>query len=134
MKPKDYLLSIGAIDKVTRGRLSLENIEKCKAAAAKGIQIDGYVISKPKSDTPAPVQVEKVKPSTEKVIADIGEPRYDEREWDAYRMQDGKRIPVGIRTSCNTCHNALSFHFCGDPKVWADFQTEAKVYFAQKKS
>lgn len=133
MKPKEILLRDGKISAITRGRISRENHLYLAELAKNGEKIDGYTA------------VESTNPKGERVVRNSnptpGETpiyditiRYDEREWEAYRFNDGKSVEVSMRTVCNTCGNSLTGHFCDEARVWVDHRTEAVVYFKPRKN
>lgn len=119
MKPKEYLVSIGAIAEVGRGRLSAENIQKCKDAAAKGVSIEGYsvsMVSQPNSTAaPEPV-VSKVAVSTDKVIRE-GLITYDINSFIAREKESGK--VRSMKEACNNCRVSLVGHACSHPTIVA---------------
>jgi hypothetical protein len=97
MKPKEYLLSIGAIKEIGRGRLSREHIEMCKEAAKKGVSIEGYSVT---TGPDAEKTVEKVAVSTEKQVIEPMPIRYPEDEYVAVEFREGKRVLRGMREAC----------------------------------
>lgn len=110
MKPKEYLFSIGKIEKVGRGRLSQEMKDICAKAAANGTFIEGY------SNTPAPVtkKAAPVKPKADKPViteADI-KYTYPENEYRAYYFRNGKKTPVGMREVCHSVQCGVSLVAC----------------------
>lgn len=117
MKPKEYLLSIGAISEIGRGRLSVDNIAKVKQAVSEGIVIEGYSVS-----TPASAPVKEVT-KTPKVQSDKVplHPLYRYNLNDTVIDADGKRhsIKAACQNSgysiigCNKCdrvHRIVSAH------------------------
>lgn len=109
MKPKEYLVSIGALDEVKRGRLSLAHIELCKKAAAEGVVIEGYSVTSAATAQNEAV-VEKVKVSSEKEVVEPAPLRFPEDEYVAVEMRDGKRVIRSLREACR--HSRLSLVGC----------------------
>lgn len=119
MKPKEYLVSIGAIDKVGRGRLSAAHIELCKEGAAKGISIEGYSVSTApvtSTDDKPKTVVTKSAPSGEKVISDFVI-LYDEREFKA--IERTAKVERSMREACGNCRVSLVQCTCGAPAIVA---------------
>lgn len=123
MNAKEYLLSKGKIDAITRGRISRDNHAFLLSEVQRGIKIDGYT----------PVEVTKAsgeksikntqKVSTEKVVSDLPPERYFEESTEAYAFVDGKKHPVGMRTVCNTCGVSFTYHYCNNPKAYVHNQS-----------
>jgi len=110
MKPKEYLVSIGELTEIKRGRLSLAHIEMCKEAAGKGISIEGYSVSKGENTSTGPV-VTKEKVTNEKVVLELMEYRYPENEFQAYELNDNGRKKVrSLREICR--HSGVSLVCC----------------------
>lgn len=132
MKPKEYLVSIGELKEVGRGRLSLAHIEMCKKAAAEGVKIEGYSVSTGPSKEAAPV-VTKEKVSTEKVIAELAPYRYPENEFQAYELRDGKKKIRSLREVCR--HSMVSLVVCpcdSHQIVSTDGTRNVSVYIERK--
>lgn len=133
MKPKEYLVSIGELKEIKRGRLSLAHIELCKKAAANGIRIEGYSIATAATDE-TPAVVTKSKISTEKVIADLPAEIYPENEFTAYEFVDGKKIPRGMREVCR--HSGVSLIYCpcnGHKIVARDSNLNGALVYIERK-
>lgn len=127
--PKQFLVNEGALpagSENARGRLSVANIELCKAGAARGVSIKGYeVTSKPTAARPnAPVTVEKTAADSTG-IADVREPSRDEKAIEAYMIVDGVSKPVGMRTVCNNCGNSITYCYDRNPVTWIPGSTDA---------
>jgi hypothetical protein len=129
MKPKEYLVSIGALPKgaTGRGRLSLENKALIQKAVAEGIQIEGYTVSEAKDSTAAPV-VSKVIHST--TLLDVPDEAKAEENWQAF--VNGNEI--GMRTPCVKCSNSLTYCRCEKSRVWVDFDRIGVVDFRPRTS
>lgn len=112
MTPKEALAKDGYPVKLGRGRLSREAIERCKELAAKGWNIKGYSVETPKSAAET-VVVKKVKPTTEKVIADYTI-LYEEKSYKAVG-DNGKDYTM--REVCNNCRVSLVQCHCGKPTI-----------------
>lgn len=119
MKPKEALVKDGFLPKGSenkRGRLSGDAIERCKALAAQGWDIEGYEVSRSTGPTATAPTVTKTKVVTgEKVIADIGNPTRDETQFIA--KVNGRTI--GMRDVC-TCGNSFTYCWCETPTAWVD--------------
>lgn len=111
MKPKEYLVSIGELTEVKRGRLSLAHIEMCKKAAAEGISIEGYEVSRPTAAQPN-VEVKKVAVTNEKVVSEVFI-RYELDEFVAVEA-DGTRHD--LKQACK-CGYSLVGHICENPQI-----------------
>jgi hypothetical protein len=132
MKPKEYLVSIGALDEIKRGRLSLAHIELCKEAAGKGIAIEGYSISTAAvNDKPAIVTKEKV--TNEKVIAELAPYRYPENEFRAYELVDGKKEYRSLREACRQTRVSLVCCPCDNHEIVATDGTGSVQVFIERK-
>lgn len=134
MKPKEYLVSIGVLEKGAenqRGRLSLANIELCKEAAAKGVSIEGYSVSTgPTKDAPV---VTKEKVTNEKVIAELAPYRYPENEFQAYELVDGKKKARSLREVCRNSRVSLVVCPCDSHRIVAtDARGDVAVYVERK--
>lgn len=131
MKAKEWLKANGHIAEITRGRISGENHSRIAQAIANGLVLSDYnkgnESKATKTTRAAKPKVKSV--SSNDVVADIRY-TYPEDEFTAYRFDGTKKIPVGMRTVCNTCRNSLVGCFCGEPKIWVDHNTEAMVYFS----
>jgi len=109
MKPKEYLVSIGELDEVKRGRLSLAHIELCKKAAANGVSIEGYSITTGATkETPAIVTKSKV--TNEKVILEMAPYRYPLEDFQCYEMVNGKKVIRNLKEVCG--HTGYSLVQC----------------------
>lgn len=128
MKPKEYLLKHGHISEIGRGRLSAAHIAIIKEAVAKGENIEGYSVSTAPATSAKPA-AEVTREARSDSIMDVPDESRPEKEWSAYRFEDGKQVPVGIRTVCNNCGSSLSYCHDRKPVVWVDHETEAVVYF-----
>jgi hypothetical protein len=132
MKPKEYLVSIGELETVGRGRLSLAHIELCKKAAAAGVNIEGYSVSTA-VDKDAPVVVTKEKVTNEKVILELAPYRYPEDEYRAYELVDGKKKYRSLREICR--HSMVSLVCCpcdAHRIVATDARGDVSVYIERK--
>lgn len=125
VKPKQYLLSIGALKEITRGRLSREHIDLCKEAAAKGISIEGYSVN----DSGTRPVVVKEPPRDHSAVLDVPDAVRDESAWEAFAETPDGLKPVGIKTVCNACGNSLPYCRDQHPRVWLDFDREGVVVF-----
>jgi len=121
--PKEVLFKHGLIEKIGRGRLSADNRKWLDEFVAGGGKVDGWSVTET-----GETKVEKV---GRVITPDVTE-THPEKENEAYYFLNGKPITVSMRTVCNVCHNSLSYHFCQEPKVWVDYQTEAVVYFRKR--
>lgn len=135
MKPKvalvkDGFLPAGSENK--RGRLSGPAIERLKELAGKGWNIEGYSVSKSTAPNEAPV-VEKVATADPNAIIEVAEESRPEKDFVAYRYEDGKPQEIGMRTVCNVCRNSLTYCRCDSPRVWVDHDREAVVNFKPRK-
>lgn len=119
MKPKEYLLKHGHIDKIGRGRLSAAHIEIIKDAVANGVRIEGYASVESNSvEVNKPKEVKKVEnPSNE--IVDLAPIHYPEDQFVAYEYHDGKKIERSLRSACNNCLVSLVQCVCGNPTIVA---------------
>lgn len=131
MKPKAALIKDGKIPTTLgRGRMSAEQIARCKELALMGWDIEGYSVSNPTGDS-APV-VEKITVSSN-VIADIGPETRPESDFQAYVRVDGKLSEIGMRTVCNRCRRSLCYGLChgdgGKCRVYVDHNHESEVEF-----
>lgn len=136
MRPKQWLADNGHIaDPTQRGRLSRDHIALIEDAVRNGAQIDGYAVStaqpKTEAEKTAP-KVEKVATSSDRV-ADVPDVLRDESVWKAHTYDDGKAVPVGMRTVCNTCGNSLNYCPCRTPTVWIDHERAGMVTFTLRK-
>jgi hypothetical protein len=132
MKPKEYLVSIGELKEIGRGRLSLAHIELCKKAAAEGVKIEGYSVSTGPSKETAPV-VTKEKISTEKVIAELPHERFPEDEFRLYELVDGKKITRGLREVCRNSGVSLLYCPCDSHRIVnRDGTGDVSVYVERK--
>ena len=136
MKPKEWLLKNGHIKEIGRGRMSREHISLIEKAVKDNpnLVIEGYSnYTVPKSI----VSEAKTTVKTEKPefvgIADVPDPRRDERTVEAYTYSDGNKVPVGMRTVCNICKCSLNYCPCETPRVWVDHEHEGVVLFATRK-
>jgi hypothetical protein len=132
MKPKEYLVSIGELKEVGRGRLSLAHIELCKKAAAGGVNIEGYSVSQAKDLSTGPV-VTKEKVTNEKVILELAPYRYPEDEFQAYELRDGKKKVRSLREICR--HSMVSLVCCpcdAHQIVATDGTGDVSVYIERK--
>ena len=133
MKPKAALVKSGFLpagSENKRGRMSAAAIAECeRLVSEEGYQIEGFSLTAQPTGSTEPREVERVKPDNgAKVIADIGAPLRDERQWTAYCNVDGIHT-VGMRTVCNVCGNSLTYCPCRSPRVWVDHTREALVNF-----
>lgn len=129
MKPKAALIKDGTIPtKMGKGRLSGEQIARCKELAAMGWDIEGYTVTKSTAADATPV-VEKAERHDPNRVFDIPDESRPESVWRAYRHDDGKQVTVGMRTVCNACGTSLTYCRCEHPRVWVDHNAEAVVYF-----
>lgn len=129
MKPKEALLKDGFISEIKRGRLSADAIERCKALAALGWDIEGYSVSKSTGPNDAPV-VERVKVTKSTEIVDIGDEIRPEIQFRAMIVDnDGKVKEVGMRTCCNVCKASLTYCPCAVSYVWLDHESQAAVAY-----
>lgn len=119
MKAKQWLKDNGHIKEVGRGRISLENHARLKAAHDSGVEFSDWPKGKVTTtvatpDKPAVARVEKVvSESGVKVVSDLVF-RYDEREWFA-QAADGTKF--GMREVCQPCGYSLVGHQCDKPIV-----------------
>jgi hypothetical protein len=132
MKPKAALVKAGILpagSENKRGRLSLDMIEKVKelAIANPSWNIEGYEVSKPTAATDKP-EVVKVKNNGTGIL-DVPDEAKSESLWEAFVNDNGKTIPVGMRTVDNVCGNSLTYCRCASPKIWLDHAREGVVYF-----
>lgn len=116
MKPKEYLVKHGHLDKIGRGRLSSKHIEIIENAVANGANIEGY------SATAAPVEnepkvVRKVENNND--IVELQPYRYSEDEFVAFEYVDGKKITRSLREACRNCRVSLVQCWCGNPTIVA---------------
>lgn len=139
IKPKKWLYDNGHItaeDMGKRGRLSAKNKELIMAAVANGVAIEGYSVVKAdksdNTDTPAPVQVERVAAADPNRIVDVPNVTRDEREIMAYHFVDGKKKEIGMRTVDNICGSSLTYCHCENPRVWVDADVECVVNFQSR--
>jgi hypothetical protein len=113
MLPKEYLVKHGYLKEITRGRLSLANIQILKEAVANGAKITGYEIEK------SGVSVSKVNPDTFVEYVCPSDYRFPETE---YKVTTPKDFPfpkgVGMRNVCDTCHVSLVNHLCDNPRLF----------------
>lgn len=116
--PKEYLLSIGAIKEVGRGRLSKENIELCKQGAAKGISIQGYSISTSKPDADGVTETLVKKEEVSSGVKEVIEPfyRYGEAGVNTHEAVTSDGRVYNLRQAC-ICGYSLSGHICDDPQI-----------------
>jgi hypothetical protein len=121
MSPKAYLFSIGAIKEIGRGRLSKENIEKCKAGAAKGVQIEGYTVSKATADEGQSSETVVTKTTPINTASVIAEPfyRYGENGVETHEAVTADGRVFNLRQACH-CGYSLSGHICEDPAILTD--------------
>lgn len=133
MKPKEWLFKNGHIEVIGRGRLSAAHIALIHEAVANGVQIEGYSVSKTdiSTDKPEPVKVERIAHDPNRVV-DVPDIARDERDFMAYRSENGKRIEVGMRTVDNNCGSSLTYCHCESPRVWVDYDREAVVHFTSR--
>lgn len=136
MKPKEWLVKNGHLEKVGRGRLSASHIELIKGAVANGENIEGYAVSTPVvKETVQSVDKPSTAPEVKRItveagrILDVPDQIRDERGFTAHVTVNGKTTEIGKRQACNVCGNSLTYCFCGTPTVWVDFDTEALVTF-----
>lgn len=129
MKPKQYLMSIGAITEITRGRLSREHIEMCKEAAARGVQIEGYSVN----DSGTKPVVVKEKPRDHNAVLDVPDAVRDENEWNAFLSTPTGPVLIGMKDVCNACSNSFTYCRCEKPRRWVDHETEGVVVFKPKR-
>jgi len=134
MKPKEYLVSIGVLEKGKenqRGRLSLAHIEMCKEAAAKGISIEGYTLSTgPTKDAPV---VTKEKVTNEKVIMELVPYRFPEDEFRAYELVNGKKKVRSLREVCRNSRVSMVVCPCDSHRIVAtDGSGDVAVYVERK--
>lgn len=134
MKAKEWLHANGHIDKVGRGRISLENHARLKAAHDEGVRFSDWpkgevtVSSTPAtSEAPAKVQARvarSVSSSTEKVVVDplITYPA------DKFRaVVKGTNKPVGMAEVCNNCRVSLVGHACKNPTILGNVAVEVRA-------
>lgn len=133
MKPKEYLVSIGELAEVKRGRLSLAHIELCKKAAAAGVSIEGYSITTGATKD-APVTVTKEKVTNEKVVLELVPYRYPEDEFQAYELVDGKKKSRSLREVCRNSRVSLVVCPCDSHRIVNTSGTgDVSVYVERKK-
>lgn len=132
MKPKEYLVSIGELDEVKRGRLSLAHIELCKKAAAQGVSIEGYSITTGATkETPAVVTKEKV--TNEKVIMELVPYRFPEDVFRAYELVNGKKKFRSLREVCRNSRVSMVVCPCDSHRIVAtDGTGDVSVYVERK--
>lgn len=106
MKPKQYLVSIGALQTAGKGRLSAEHKKLCADAAASGMFIEGFSSTSRKATNAEPK-------SESTGIVDIGPELRPERENEAFTSTG----PVGMKTVCDNCHSSLTYCPCRFPVV-----------------
>ena len=135
MKPKQWLFDNGHIKEIGRGRLSAAHIALINEAVANGVNIEGYSVVKQNvsTDKPEPAKVERTKVDPNRIV-DVPDMARDERDFTAYRFEDGKRVEVGMRTVCNVCGSSLTYCHCESPMVWVDFDRQSVVKFATRKT
>ena len=132
MKPKEYLVSIGELKEVGRGRLSLAHIEMCKAAAAKGVLIEGYSVTQGKDSSTGPT-VTKEKVTNEKVVLELVPYRYPEAEFQAYELVNGKKRMRSLREVCRHSRVSLVVCPCDNHRIVAtDGTGDVSVYIERK--
>lgn len=136
MKPKEYLLKHGHITHIGRGRMSAEHIAIIKKAVAAGENIEGYSVARPSTAAPVPQSEDSqvVRESRSDSIPDVPEESRPEKDWTAYRHEDGKQVEIGMRTVCNNCNSSLTYCRCNRPVVWVDYDSETVVYFKPRTS
>lgn len=127
MKPKEYLVKHGHLTEVGRGRLSAAHIEIIRKAVAAGENIEGYSVTKPTTAAAGEPKVERAPRGD--TIPDVPEESRPEKDWTAYRHEDGKKVDVGMRTVCNNCGSSLTYCRDRKPVVWVDHERESVVYF-----
>jgi hypothetical protein len=132
---KEALVLAGKLDKsrAGKGKPSRQMVADADELVKKGWKIKGRtLVSTPANAEPA--KVAKVAGSGGKEIADIGPPRRDDREWEAYANVDGKEVAIGMRTVCNgPCGNSLTYCWCSQSTVFLDFDQTAVVNFRQRR-
>lgn len=116
---KEALLEAGRIDKIGRGRISLDNHAWLKAQYDNGVRFrdwpKGEVIeTKATESTPAQVRVKRDPAQVaEKVISEFTI-LYPENAWQAKGV-DGKIW--GMREVCNNCRVSLVQCHCDNPTI-----------------
>lgn len=111
-KRKEWLLSEGHIAEITRGRISLDNQERCEEAARNGVKFSDLTVK-----SVAGVEtVTKATYQTEKHIPDIPDARYPVETTRVYTM-DGALTKANTRAACFNCSVSLAYCTCDAPRA-----------------
>ena len=121
MRPKEWLVKNGHLDKVGRGRLSREHIALIEKAVAAGVKIDGYTVeSKPKATATGPdkpTAVVKRESHDPNRIVEPADYRYPENGYRAFEVETG--VERSMRSACNGCSLSLVMCYCEVPTIVA---------------
>jgi hypothetical protein len=118
VKLKEALVKDGFLkaDQVGRGRPSKAMLARATELVAAGWNIDGFskstVVDASAGDKTTDVIEHKPTVSVGKQIADIGPPRYDPRDYEAYVLENGKPVVIGIKAVCDICRNSITYCPC----------------------
>lgn len=127
MKAKEYLLAKGRIEKIGRGRISLDNHAFLKAAYDKGERFTDWpkgaiVESKDSQDKPVIRVKRDPNVGNEKVVQEYVV--FYERDNYKAVADDGK--VYGMAEVCNTCHVSLVQNHCDNPTILGDIAVTIK--------
>lgn len=133
MKPKEWLHKNGHIEVIGRGRLSAAHIALINEAVANGVAIEGYAIKERVTLTgdESPAEVTRIVMDPNRIV-DVPDVARFENETEAYYLNDGKAVLIGMRTVDNVCGSSLTYCHCESPRVWVDFDRQVVVNFRNK--
>lgn len=118
MRPKEWLVKNGHLDKIGRGRLSREHIALIEKAVAEGASIEGYSVTKSVATGPEkPAAVVKREAHDPNRIVEPAEYRYPENGYRAFEVGTG--VERSMRCACNGCMLSLVMCYCDTPSIVA---------------
>lgn len=124
---REYLVGLG-LAKEGRGKFSGAAKQALEEARGKGIKFSDEVVEEVTKPTGEKVTEVKTKQKTE--IAPWVSPdeyRFPEGVYQAYYVENGRRVSVGMREACQNCGLSICDHRCNEPTVLGRLVTIERV-------
>lgn len=114
---REYLVSKG-LAKAGRGKFSREANEALVKARVDGVKFSDEIVTEVVKPTGEKTTEVKAKQKAEPVPwKSPDEYRFPEGMYQAYYLDNKKRVMVGLREACQNCGLSLCDHRCNEPTV-----------------